>query len=328
MKIKVAIVGCGYWGTNIVATLSKINSVQVNVYDSDLEKTKLISRRFPKIKIINSFKEILNDKKIKGVIIATNTTTHFEISKKIISAGKHLFIEKPLTNNSRHIKKLINLSKIYNTKIMSGYIYHYNPYIEFINKTLKRKSLGEIKFLEFSRNNLGPIRTDISCIWDLASHDISTTLLLLEGTPKIIDVTKYNILSKKNSDTASINLKLKNVFVHINCSWLYPEKIRKLIIVGTKKMLLFDEMDLNSPIKIYKKYATYPDIKSLTKDKFSAKAKVYVGKTMIPKIKYSQPLKNEMKHFLKIICDNNNPITNADHAFKVSSLIEKIEKKN
>ena len=197
MKIKVAIVGCGYWGTNIVATLSKINSVQVNVYDSDLEKTKLISRRFPKIKIINSFKEILNDKKIKGVIIATNPTTHFEISKKIISAGKHLFIEKPLTNNSRHIKKLINLSKIYNTKIMSGYIYHYNPYIEFINKTLKRKSLGEIKFLEFSRNNLGPIRTDISCIWDLASHDISTTLLLLEGTPKIIDVTKYNILSKK-----------------------------------------------------------------------------------------------------------------------------------
>ena len=93
-------------------------------------------------------------------------------------------------------------------------------------------------------------------------------------------------------------------------------------------MLLFDEMDLNSPIKIYKKYATYPDIKSLTKDKFSAKAKVYVGQTLSPKIKYSQPLKNEMKHFLKIICDNNNPITNADHAFKVSSLIEKIEKKN
>ena len=209
---------------------------------------------------------------------------------------------------------------------MSGYIYHYNSYINYIKNIIKNKELGEIKFIEFIRNNLGPIRTDVSCIWDLASHDISTALLLLGSIPKITEVTKYNILSKKNFDTACINLKFKNTFVNINCSWLYPEKIRKLTIVGSKKMLLFDEMDRSFPVKIYEKYATYPDIKSLTKNKFNAKAKVYVGKTVVPKIKYSQPLKNEMLHFVSCIKKKIIPITDANHALKITKLIEKIEK--
>tara|TARA_B110000027_G_scaffold132807_1_gene159757 strand:- start:1222 stop:2202 length:981 start_codon:yes stop_codon:yes gene_type:complete len=326
MKIKIAIIGCGYWGTNIAATLEKIESVQTFIFDNNKNKLNLLAKRFPKLKKINSLKEILLNKDIKGVIIATNPTTHFNLAKKIIISGKAIFIEKPLTKSSKDISKLIDLSKLYKTIIMSGYIYHYNSYVNYIKNLLKNKKLGEIKFIEFVRNNLGPIRTDVSCIWDLASHDISTALLLFGSTPKITAVTRYNILSKKNSDTACINLKFKNTFVNINCSWLYPEKVRKLTIVGSKKMLLFDEMDGISPVKIYEKYATYPDIKSLTKDKFNAKAKVYVGKTVVPKIKYSQPLKDEMLYFISCIKKKITPITDANHALKVTKLIEKIEK--
>jgi UDP-N-acetylglucosamine 3-dehydrogenase len=326
MKIKVAIIGCGYWGTNIGATLEKMDSIETLIFDSNKNKLNLLAKRFPKLKKINSLKEILLDKDIKGVIIATNPTTHFNLAQKIIISGKAIFVEKPLTKSSGDIQKLIDLSKLHKTIVMSGYIYHYNSYINYIKNIIKNKKLGEIKFIEFIRNNLGPIRTDVSCIWDLASHDISTALLLLGSIPKITEVTKYNILSKKNFDTACINLKFKNTFVNINCSWLYPEKIRKLTIVGSKKMLLFDEMDRSFPVKIYEKYATYPDIKSLTKNKFNAKAKVYVGKTVVPKIKYSQPLKNEMLHFVSCIKKKITPITDANHALKIAKLIEKIEK--
>ena len=239
MKIKVAIIGCGYWGTNIGATLEKIDSIETLIFDSNKNKLNLLAKRFPKLKKINSLKEILLDKDIKGVIIATNPTTHFNLAQKIIISGKAIFVEKPLTKSSGDIQKLIDLSKLHKTIVMSGYIYHYNSYINYIKNIIKNKKLGEIKFIEFIRNNLGPIRTDVSCIWDLASHDISTALLLLGSIPKITEVTKYNILSKKNFDTACINLKFKNTFVNINCSWLYPEKIRKLTIVGSKKMLLF-----------------------------------------------------------------------------------------
>ena len=327
MKIKIAIIGCGYWGTNIAITLKRIKTVQTLIFDSNINKLNLLARRVPELIKIGSIKKILLDKSIKGVIIATNPTTHFNLAKKIIISGKALFVEKPLTRSSKDILKLIHLSRLHKTIIMSGYIYYYNSYINYIKNLLKKKELGQIKFIEFLRNNLGPIRTDVSCIWDLASHDISTALLLLGSTLKITEVTKYNILSKKNFDAANINLKFKNIFVNINCSWLYPEKVRKLTIIGSKKMLLFNEMDKKSPIKIFKKFATYPNLMSLKKHKFSAKAKICVGRTIVPKIKYSQPLKNEMLHFVSCINKKIAPITDANHALEVTKLIEKIEKK-
>ncbi len=212
---------------------------------------------------------------------------------------------------------------------MSGYIYNYNNYIKYIEKILKKSYLGKIKYLYFERCNLGPIINDTSCIWDLASHDISTAYFLLKKKPKINNVQVYNFLKKNNYDISNITLDFKNIKVEIKSSWLSPEKTRKLIIIGEKKMLQFDEISKESKIKIYNKYATYyPDILSKYPKKFfTPSANIKIGKTFEPKIKSFSPLQNEITHFLNSVISRKKPFSDGKYARDIIQIIENIEKK-
>ena len=210
---------------------------------------------------------------------------------------------------------------------MTGYIYNYNVYINYIKNILKKKTLGKIKYFYFERSNLGPIRNDTSCIWDLASHDISTAIYLLKSVPKIKNVNIHNFIKKKLYDISTINLNFKGIIVEIKSSWINPEKIRKLIIIGEKKMLQFDEMEKTNKIKIYNKYASYPNIKKFKKSFFTPKAYIYLGRTSIPKIRFKSPMIDELKHFFNCVKRRKNPSTSGMHALNVIKIIEKIEKK-
>lgn len=239
-----------------------------------------------------------------------------------------MFIEKPVTIKLKHLEKLIKISKENKCLLFSGYIYNFNNYIEYIEKILKQKKLGKIKYIYFERSNLGPIRNDVSCIWDLASHDISTSLLLLKKNPRVTFVKRYNFLKKKISDISLLGLNFGSIKVEIKSSWLNPEKIRKIIIVGQKKMLQFDEIDLNNKIKIYDKYASYPNIKKFNKNFFTAKANIYLGKTFKPKIKFVSPMKKELFYFLNSIKKKKIIDPTTIHALKVMKVLKIIDKKN
>ena len=211
---------------------------------------------------------------------------------------------------------------------MSGYIYNYNNYINYIKKTLEKKNLGNIKYIYFERCNLGPIRNDASCVWDLASHDISTSIYLLNKLPNKIKSEKFDFLKKNKFDISTLNLNFNNIQVEIKSSWLYPEKTRKLIIIGEKKMLQFDEISSEKKIKIYNKFATYyPDLVSkFSKKFFSPNAKIKIGRTFEPKIKFFSPLKKEIIHFLECVTKRKIPLTDGNYALKISKIVEKIEK--
>ena len=323
--IKIGVIGCGYWATNIIKSLEEENFKNVYVFDFDKKKLINAKSKFFFLQVCNSLNEILS-KKLDCVLLVTPASTHYSLGKAILKKNFNLYIEKPSTLKSQHLKELINISKKKKLKLMSGYIYIYNTYIQYIKKIINTKKLGNIKYIYFERSNLGPIRNDTSCLWDLASHDLSTAMYLLKNKPKISYVKTYNFLKKNLFDISSVGLDFKKTKVEIRSSWLNPEKIRKIIIIGEKKMLQFDEMEPVNKIKIYNKYVSYPDIKSFNKSFFTPRVNIYLGKTYVPKIKFKSPLKEELKHFFYSVKKNKNPITSGSYALKVLQLLEKIEK--
>jgi len=327
-ELKIGIVGCGYWATNVIKTLENLNLRNIYIFDNDSSKINLVKKKFSFIKISKSLNDLIK-LDLNCYFLITPASTHFKIAKKILKLKKDIFIEKPATLNSKDIKELINIANKNKNILMSGYIYNYNVYINYIKKILNNNILGNIKYIYFERCNLGPIRNDTSCIWDLASHDISTSFYLLKQKPKIKNVQVYNFLKKDKYDISNITLDFNKVKVEIKSSWLSPEKTRKLVIVGEKKMLQFDEISSDNKIKIYNKYATYyPNIlKKYPKKFFSPSANIKVGKTFEPKIRFSPPLEDEIKHFLDCILSRKNPISDGNYAKNVIEIIEKVEKK-
>ncbi len=321
-KIDTALVGCGYWGTNIAKSLIPIKEA-IYVFDVNKNNTKILKKRFPNfINIEKNFLNILHNKKIKNIILATPPSKNFKLLKMLVKNNKNIFVEKPGLKNLKEINFLKNIK---NNKIMMfGYIYMFNNYINFIKRFIKNKQNGKILYLRFQRQNLGPIRNDVSVSYDLSSHDLSILYYFLEGLPNNLIENSYSILRKKNPDISNLSAKFKNIYIDIQNSWLNPDKIRRITVVTKKKMLLFDEMKSDNKIVVYNKYAEYPKISEFDDKFFSQKAKIYYGKNFAPKIKQNNPLFDELIHFFKCVKNKKNPITDINFAKKILISLDKL----
>ena len=321
-KIDTALVGCGYWGTNIAKSLIPIKEA-IYVFDVNKNNTKILKKRFPNfINIEKNFLNILHNKKIKNIILATPPSKNFKLLKMLVKNNKNIFVEKPGLKNLKEINFLKNIK---NNKIMMfGYIYMFNNYINFIKRFIKNKQNGKILYLKFQRQNLGPIRNDVSVSYDLSSHDLSILYYFLEGLPNNLIENSYSILRKKNPDISNLSAKFKNIYIDIQNSWLNPDKIRRITVVTKKKMLLFDEMKSDNKIVVYNKYAEYPKISEFDDKFFSQKAKIYYGKNFAPKIKQNNPLFDELIYFFKCVKNKKNPITDINFAKKILISLDKL----
>ena len=322
-KNDTALVGCGYWGTNIAKVLTKFQKNKIIIYDENRSNSLILKKRFlDKIIISKSLKSILHDKDIKNVILATPPEKNYRLLKQCIENKKNIFIEKPGLKN---YSEIIKIKKMKNSKIlMFGYIYLFNNNIKYLKKYINTKKNGKILYINFQRQNLGPIRNDVSASYDLSSHDLSIFLYLFNKLPKIIKDISYSVLKKNISDISNLSFKYKNFFVDINNNWLNPDKIRRITIITNKKMLLFNEMLTNNKIKIYNKYAKYPKISEFDNNFFNKKAKIYLGKNYSPKITQNDSLLDEIKYFFKCIKKNNKPIANIDFASKILKILSKV----
>ncbi|MDA9662933.1 Gfo/Idh/MocA family oxidoreductase [bacterium] len=317
-----ALIGTGYWGSIIFNTLTKMSKNKIYVYDKDNQNSQLLNKRFPKqSKIAKSYDEILNNKKIKNIILATHPSVNFFLGKKALAAKKNLFVEKPLLNNKKKLSKLNIIAKKNKRILMGGYIYLFNSYIKKIKQIIESKELGSIKYIETQRKNLGPIRNEVGSHIDLGSHDISILKYFFKNKLKLKSKIKRNILKKNISDITTLNITIGKIKCEIISSWLNPTKERKLLIVGSKKMLLFDEMDKNNKLKIFNKYAYYPKITKFKKNYILEKARIYMGKTKNIKVNETDTLKNEILYFEKVCKKKMNPITNGKFCLDVLNLI-------
>ena len=317
-----ALIGTGYWGSLIFNTLTKVTKNKIYIYDINKQNSKLLKNKFrEKVLVAKNADEILNNKNIENIILATHPSINYELGKKILNKKKNLFIEKPIVTDVKKLFKLINLAKSNKKVLMGGYIYLFNSYIKKIKEILNNKELGSIKFIEIQRKNLGPIRNEVDSHIDLGSHDLSILKFLFNKKLKIKNIIKRNILKKNISDITTINLSIGNIGCEIISSWLNPTKDRKIIIIGSKKMLLFDEMEQENKLKIFNKYAYYPKIAKFKKNYISDKARIYTGKTKNIKIRKSDTLKNELMHFEYVSKNKKKPITNGKFCLDILKLI-------
>ena len=296
----IAIVGLGYWGTIVTNTIVKLNIFKkIYIHDSDIEKKNIIKKKFRRKVTPTTIKEIISNTNIKNVFLATPPKKNFELLKKLIKAKKNILIEKPGLINKSHYKIIKKMLKINKNKLSFGYIYIYNNYIRFIKKIIDSKKLGEIKYINFQRLNFGPIRNKVSAAFDLATHDVSILYYLLKKKIKLNKAVNHDILNKKNYDISFLNLSAGKIKIDINVSWLNPEKIRKIIIIGSKKMLLYDEMNEKKPIQIYNNYVTFPKIDKFTKNYFNHSRYIFKGSSIGIKLTNKRPLNEEIKEFIK-----------------------------
>ena len=322
-KQVIAIIGLGYWGTIVTNTLVSMNIFRkIYIYDSDYGKSKILKKKFGSKVDYLSLNEIKKNKQIKNIFLATPPKENFKILNSLIDFNKNILIEKPGLINSNHYKKIKKKLFLKKNKVSFGYIYIYNNYIRYIKKIIKSKELGKIRYINFQRQNFGPIRNKVSAAYDLATHDISILNFLLNKKISLKRSINHDILGKKNFDISYLNLKSGEVKIDINVSWLNPEKIRKIIIIGSKKMLLFDEMNHNEPLKIYNNYVNFPKIEKFTKYYFNQSKYIFKGKSKSIKLKETKPLNNEILEFL----DNKNNITDINFSEDIIKIIKNIKK--
>ena len=316
----IALIGLGYWGTIVANALVGLKIFKkIYICDNDLEKVKILKRKFKKKVFVISFNEIIKNKDIKNIFLATPPNDNLNILNILIKAKKNILIEKPgliKLKNYKIIKKLIKKNK---SKLSFGYIYIYNLYIRLIKKIILSKKLGKIKYINLQRQNFGPVRNKIPAAYDLATHDISILHYLFRNKIKLIKTINHDILNKGNFDISFLNLTIDDIKVDINVSWLNPEKIRKIIIIGSKKMLLYDEMNINEPIKIYNNYVAFPKIQKFTKDYFNQSRYVFKGSSSSIKLKNDKPLNNEIKEFIY----KKRTITNIEFSEKIIKTLDK-----
>ena len=317
---KIAIIGSGYWGSIIINTLIELRFKNLIVYDKSNKNKKIVKKKFKTLNFENNFSNILSDKDILNIFVATPPSENLKIVKKLILNDKNIFLEKPGFKNVKDIKNIEQYLKKSKSKLMFGYIYCYNDYIDKIKKILDKKILGEIQYISFNRKNLGPIRNDVDVDYDLTSHDLSIIKKLFNKLPKIKSYSKYSLLKNNISDISNLHLKLKNINIDINNSWLNPDKERLIKIIGKKKMLSFDELNLQAPINIYNQYAIYPKLDFFDKKFLRSKALIYRGKSKAIKLNTNSPLINEIKHFFNF----KKPITDIKMAKEILTFLEKI----
>ena len=324
-KFSVAVVGLGYWGPNILRNVLEVDEFK-NVYCCDIDMSRLerMQKRFQTIKLEKDYENILKNDDIKCVFIATPPITHFELASKAIKRNKNVYVEKPMTMSSREAEALISMAEEESVKLMVGHTFEFSPAVEKLDELIKEGVLGDIYFISMSRINLGIHQKDISVIWDLAPHDFSILFKLLNKSPCRISAFSNSFVKKGLKDVAFINVRFKSgIIANINVSWLSPNKVRETIIVGKKKMLLYDDTKVDEKIKIFDKGV------ELIKDpeNFGEYQLTYrTGNIISPFLKTDEPLKLAVKHFIDSISNNFKPKTDGYCGLRVVRAVEAAEK--
>lgn len=320
-----ALIGCGYWGPNYARILNELKETNL-VCCCDIDEMKLnkMKNLYPSVLFDKNYKDIAKRDDIDAIIITTPLNTHYEIAKEFLKNGKHVLVEKPFTKTIREGEKLKTIAEKKKLTLMVGHVYLYNPGI--IRLKNEMKNLGELYYIFAERMGLGPIRKQANALWDLAIHDIYILLYLLEEFPKKVVAIGGAYIQKNIEDIVHLTLRFPSGIIgNINVSWLAPEKIRKLTLVGERRMVIFDDVNKSEMIKIYERGVDKKLLDS-TPEYTDHQLIVKVGDVYIPKIEQSEPLKNQVKHFIRCIEKNEKPLSDAENGINVLKILIKAEK--
>ncbi|MHC4159993.1 MAG: Gfo/Idh/MocA family protein, partial [Planctomycetota bacterium] len=297
--LNVAVVGAGYWGKNLVRNFATAKRCSLK-YVCDLNE-KLLGvqkKNFPFVATSTNVEEVLRDSEIDAVTIATDTPSHFSVARKALEAGKHTYVEKPLTLKASDGNVLVELAKKKGLKLMVGHLLEYHPAVDYLKAMIDSGELGRSYYMYTQRVNLGVVRKNENAWWSLAPHDISVICYLFGSRPVSVTANGQCYLQEGIEDVVFATIKFADgKTAHIHCSWLDPHKIRKMTIVGSNKMVTFDDMETTEKIRIYNKAA---EVKNEAKT-FAELISLRFGDILIPKVKSEEPLAQQCAHFIDCI---------------------------
>ncbi len=322
--MKIGIVGLGYWGPNLIRNFLAQKSVdEVIACDMKEERLAMLRSKFPNVQFIKEYKSLLTSD-IDAIAIATPVDTHYNLAREALEYGKHVWVEKPFTNSTKKAEELINLASSKNLRIFVDHTFLYTGAVKKIKEIILKGELGEILYFDSVRINLGLFQHDVNVIWDLAPHDLSIMKYLLYDK-KAIGVTACGISSYyelENLAQLSVHFQNNSCFAHFHVNWTSPVKIRRIIIAGKKKMLVFDDLENSEKIKIYD---CGVDITS-TESVHNALVQYRTGDMYSPKIDQTEALNCAAKEFINCILENREPLTCGVDGMEVVRILEASDK--
>jgi predicted dehydrogenase len=316
---RVAVVGLGYWGPNLVRVLIERTDVEVGwICDSDVSRLERFGRRYPSVQLTQDLDEVLDDPCVDGVLLATPVFTHYELTRRCLEAGKHTFVEKPLAPSTAQAEELIALSQDRGLSLMCGHTFLYSPPVRAVRDLIRAGDLGELYFVSASRVNLGLHQRDVSVIWDLGPHDFSILLYWLGTAPNTIRATGRDSIVPGIADVAFVTMEFgSGLIASVELSWLAPSKLRRTVIVGSRQMVVYEDGGAEA-IKIYDRGVDYKDPETFGEYHLSYRS----GDILSPKLETDEPLALQVADFLRAVRGRERPAHDLSLARDVVRLAE------
>ena len=318
--VKTGVIGLGYWGPNLLRNLySNKRRGELVMCDSDPARLEKIRSRYPDVSYTSDCHELFNDSDLDAVVIATDVSSHYPLAKKALLAGKHVFVEKPFAASIAEAQELVDLGKSKGLVTMVGHTFMFSPPVIKTKEIIDSGELGDIHFITSSRVNLGLHQKDVSVIWDLAPHDFSMLFYWLGEEPSGVSAFGHAYVLEGIPDVAFINLAFPSGAIgNVQVAWLAPSKLRRTVIVGSRKMLVYDDTEPIEKIKVYDKGVDIIEPESFGEYQLTYRT----GDIISPKIPTGEPLAAEMEEFLSCIETGNSPKSSGEEGLAVVRALE------
>ena len=323
--LRIGVIGLGYWGPNLVRVLSGLPNCQVTAL-CDLNTSRLneYCDKFPTAFGTTEVEKVLTRDSVDAVVIATPTKTHYGLAHQALSQGIHTFVEKPLATSTAECESLIQLADANGLTLFVGHVFLHSAPVAKLKEMVLNDAFGDIYYMSSTRLNLGPVRHDVSALWDLAPHDISIMLDLMGSAPVAVNCSGLAHLNSSIHDVCTLNMQFENNrmgIVHV--SWLDPHKKREMTVVGSKKMAIYNDLEPLEKIKVYDNGVEYQNSASPTGDTYADFQVSYrYGDMFCPRIHEVEPLKAELSNFVECILEHKQPKTDGINGLDVVRVIE------
>src|SRR5580693_1762231 len=319
--IKVGVVGCGYWGPNLVRNFNLLPDCQLKMMcDTSEERLQHLRSLYPEVQRATDYGFMLNGIGLDAVVIATSVKWHYPMAKASLLAGKHTFIEKPMASSSAECEELIQLARSRGLILMVDHTFLYSAAVRKIGEIVNAGDIGDIRYINSRRLNLGLFQKDINVAWDLAPHDISIILHVLGEFPLAVNCQGNAHVTPGIEDVTNISLSFRDKrFATIQSSWLEPRKVREMTIVGTRRMIVYDDLQTHEKIRIYDVRVERPPHHDTFADFHYS---YHCGDSYIPYLKQEEPLRAECLHFLECIETGSKPLTDGQAGLELVRILE------
>jgi predicted dehydrogenase len=317
--LRFGVVGLGYWGPNLLRVLAEMEEAEVGwICDLDPARLERFGRRYPTAQRTSEVEQVLQDPDIDAVVIATPVFTHFDLACRALRAGKHTFVEKPLASSSQQASEMLQLAAEESKALMCGHTFIYSPPVRAVKTMIERGDLGEVYFVSSSRVNLGLHQPDVSVIWDLGPHDFSILLHWLNETPTRVRAVGRDSIVPGIPDVAFVTLSYDSgIVANVELSWLAPSKLRRTVVVGSGKMVVYDD-GAPEPVRVFDHGVVYKDPETFGEHQLSYRT----GDIVSPRIDTWEPLTEEMRDFVDAAREGREPVASAGMARNVVRLAE------